>query len=408
MSDYDVLIVGSGHGGAQAAVALRQQGFAGSVAIVGDEPDLPYERPPLSKDYLVGDKAFERMLIRPAAFWAERDVAMLTGTRVVAVDGDERQVTTAAGASIGYGSLIWAAGGAPRRLSCPGHDLAGVHAIRTRADVDALLVELPAVTRVVVIGGGYIGLEAAASLSKLGKHVTVLEALDRVLARVAGEPLSRFFEAEHRAHGVAVQLGVGVTGLEGRDGNVTGVRLSDGALLPADIVIVGIGIIPAVEPLLAAGAKGGNGVEVDEHCRTSLPDVFAIGDCAAHNNRFADGAHIRLESVQNANDQATTAARAICGQPQRYDAVPWFWSNQYDLRLQTVGLSGGFDQTVLRGDMATRSFSLIYLKAGRVIALDCVNATRDYVQGKALVAGGLRIDPVRLADAEMPLKSLIV
>ena len=407
MGSYDVLIVGAGHGGAQAAVALRQQGFAGSVAMVGDEPDLPYERPPLSKDYLVGEKAFDRMLIRPAAFWAEREVTMLTGARVVGVDAATRRVTTDGEGRISYGTLIWATGGAPRCLACPGHDLAGVHAIRTRADVDALVGELPGVTRVVVIGGGYIGLEAAASLSKLGKQVTVLEALDRVLARVAGEPLSRFFEAEHRAHGVAVELGVGVTALEGQDGRVTGVRLADGALLPADMVIVGIGIIAAVEPLLAAGAAGGNGVNVDDHCRTSLPDIYAIGDCAAHHNRYADGALIRLESVQNANDQATTAARAICGQPQPYDAVPWFWSNQYDLRLQTVGLSGGFDQTVLRGDMSARSFSLIYLKAGRVIALDCVNATRDYVQGKALVAGGLRIDPVRLADAEMPLRSLI-
>ena len=407
MGSYDVLIVGAGHGGAQAAVALRQQGFAGSVAMVGDEPDLPYERPPLSKDYLVGEKAFDRMLIRPAAFWAEREVTMLTGARVVGVDAATRRVTTDGEGRISYGTLIWATGGAPRCLTCPGHDLAGVHAIRTRADVDALVGELPGVTRVVVIGGGYIGLEAAASLSKLGKQVTVLEALDRVLARVAGEPLSRFFEAEHRAHGVAVELGVGVTALEGQDGRVTGVRLADGALLPADMVIVGIGIIAAVEPLLAAGAAGGNGVNVDDHCRTSLPDIYAIGDCAAHHNRYADGALIRLESVQNANDQATTAARSICGQPQPYDAVPWFWSNQYDLRLQTVGLSGGFDQTVLRGDMSARSFSLIYLKAGRVIALDCVNATRDYVQGKALVAGGLRIDPVRLADAEMPLRSLI-
>jgi 3-phenylpropionate/trans-cinnamate dioxygenase ferredoxin reductase component len=407
MGSYDVLIVGAGHGGAQAAVALRQQGFAGSVAMVGDEPDLPYERPPLSKDYLVGEKAFDRMLIRPAAFWAEREVTMLTGARVVGVDAATRRVTTDGEGRISYGTLIWATGGAPRCLTCPGHDLAGVHAIRTRADVDALVGELPGVTRVVVIGGGYIGLEAAASLSKLGKQVTVLEALDRVLARVAGELLSRFFEAEHRAHGVAVELGVGVTALEGQDGRVTGVRLADGALLPADMVIVGIGIIAAVEPLLAAGAAGGNGVNVDDHCRTSLPDIYAIGDCAAHHNRYADGTHIRLESVQNANDQATTAARAICGQPQPYDAVPWFWSNQYDLRLQTVGLSGGFDQTVLRGDMSARSFSLIYLKAGRVIALDCVNATRDYVQGKALVAGGLRIDPVRLADAEMPLRSLI-
>ena len=407
MDGYDVLIVGAGHGGAQAAVALRQLGFAGTVAVVGDEPDLPYERPPLSKDYLVGEKAFERMLIRPAAFWAERQVVMLTGTRVAGVDAAAHRVVTESGEGIDYGKLIWATGGAPRRLSCPGHDLGGVHAIRTRSDVDALLADLAEVARVVVIGGGYIGLEAAASLSKLGKQVTVLEALDRVLARVAGEPLSRFFEVEHRAHGVTVELGIGVTALEGQDGRVSGVRLADGTLIPADMVIVGIGIVAAVEPLLAAGAAGSNGVNVDDHCRTSLPDIYAIGDCAAHHNRYADGAHIRLESVQNANDQATTAARAICGQPQPYDAVPWFWSNQYDLRLQTVGLSSGHDQIVVRGDMASRSFSLIYLKAGRVVALDCVNATRDYVQGKALVVGGLRIDPARLVDAEMPLKSLI-
>ena len=407
MDGYDVLIVGAGHGGAQAAVALRQLGFAGTVAVVGDEPDLPYERPPLSKDYLVGEKAFERMLIRPAAFWAERQVVMLTGTRVAGVDAAAHRVVTESGEGIDYGKLIWATGGAPRRLSCPGHDLGGVHAIRTRSDVDALLADLAEVARVVVIGGGYIGLEAAASLSKLGKQVTVLEALDRVLARVAGEPLSRFFEVEHRAHGVTVELGIGVTALEGQDGRVSGVRLADGTLIPADMVIVGIGIVAAVEPLLAAGAAGSNGVNVDDHCRTSLPDIYAIGDCAAHHNRYADGAHIRLESVQNANDQATTAARAICGQPQPYDAVPWFWSNQYELRLQTVGLSSGHDQIVVRGDMASRSFSLIYLKAGRVVALDCVNATRDYVQGKALVVGGLRIDPARLVDAEMPLKSLI-
>ncbi len=407
MSDYDVLIVGAGHAGAQAAVALRQQGFAGSVAMAGEEAELPYERPPLSKDYLVGEKQFERMLIRPAAFWAERDIAMLTGTRVVAVDAAARQVTTETGETIGYGSLIWATGGAPRRLTCSGHDLAGVHAIRTRADVDALIAELPGAQRVVVVGGGYIGLEAAASLSKLGKHVVVLEALDRVLARVAGEPLSRFFEAEHRAHGVEIHLGVSVTSIEGVGGRVTGVRLADGSQLAADIVIVGIGIVPAVAPLLAAGAAGGNGVDVDEECRTSLPHVFAIGDCAAHANRYVGGAHIRLESVQNANDQATTAARAICGQPLPYDAVPWFWSNQYDLRLQTVGLSGGYDALVTRGDPATRSFSLVYLKDGRVIAFDCVNATRDYVQGKALVATGAMIAPELLADTDVPLKAMI-
>jgi len=407
VSRYDILIVGAGHAGAQAAIALRQNKFEGSIGLVGDEPEIPYERPPLSKDYLAGDKPFERILIRPAAFWAERDIAMLTGQRVVAVDAQAHTVSTADGKTIGYGSLIWAAGGSPRTLVCSGHDLIGVHAVRTRADVDRLMGELGTTTRVVVIGGGYIGLEAAAVLAKFGKQVTVLEALDRVLARVAGEALSRFFEAEHRAHGVDLRTGVSVECIEESGGAATGVKLADGTILPCEMVIVGIGIIPAVEPLLAAGAEGGNGVLVDAQCRTSLPDILAIGDCAAHANRFAEGAVIRLESVQNANDQANVAAKLLCGEAEAYEAVPWFWSNQYDLRLQTIGLSIGYDQTVVRGDPATRAFSVIYLKEGRVIALDCVNMTRDYAQGRALVLAGAAPDPALLADPETPLKGLL-
>jgi 3-phenylpropionate/trans-cinnamate dioxygenase ferredoxin reductase subunit len=240
----------------------------------------------------------------------------------------------------------------------------------------------------------------------MGKSVTVLEALDRVLARVAGEPLSRFYEAEHRAHGVDIRLGARVDCLLGANGRVGGVQLAGGELLPADMVIVGIGIIPAVEPLLAAGAQGSNGVDVDAFCRTSLPDVYALGDCAAHVNAFADGARIRLESVQNANDQAVVVANAIVGAAQPYHAVPWFWSNQFDLRLQTIGLSIGHDDVVVRGDIHAKSFSLVYLRAGRVIALDCVNATKDYVQGRALVSAGAA--PVResLADPLVSLKEL--
>jgi 3-phenylpropionate/trans-cinnamate dioxygenase ferredoxin reductase component len=240
-------------------------------------------------------------------------------------------------------------------------------------------------------------------LAKMGKRVTVLEAQDRVLARVAGAPLSRFYEAEHRAHGVDIRLGIGVEAIEG-DARVTGVQLASGETVPADLVIVGIGIVPAVQPLLDAGADGGNGVAVDAHCRTTLRDVFAIGDCALHANRFAEGAAIRLESVQNANDMATTAAHAVCGLSRPYDAVPWFWSNQYDLRLQTVGLSTGHDGVVVRGDPDTRSWSLIYLRGGRVIALDCVNATKDYVQGRALIGRTpSRADDLR--DSGLPLKS---
>ena len=402
---YDVVIVGGGHGGAQAAAALRQRKFTGTIAIVGDEPDPPYERPPLSKEYLARDKDFERILIRPRSFWAERDIVLRLGQRVTRVDADAHRVTLQDGASLGYGTLIWATGGSPRRLTCSGHQLRGVHGVRTRSDVDRMMGELATVTRVVVVGGGYIGLEAAAILTKLGKPVTVLEAQDRVLARVAGEPLSRFYEAEHRAHGVDIRLGVAVECLEEQDGAVSGVRLAGGEILPCEMVIVGIGIIPAVEPLLAAGAEGGNGVLVDAFCRTSLTDVYAIGDCAAHLNAFADGATIRLESVQNANDQAMTVAKALTGTFEPYAAVPWFWSNQYDLKLQTVGLSVGFDRAVVRGDIASRAFSVVYLRDGRVIALDCVNMVKDYVQGRALVAGGVTIAPDRLADTQIPLKS---
>ena len=406
MRQADVVIVGARHGGAQAAIALRQGGFAGSILAVGDEPELPYERPPLSKDYLAGEKSFDRLLIRKADFWAERSIAFRLGTRVEAVDPRAHVLTCADGEPIGYGKLIWAAGGAPRRLACEGAAAHGVHHIRTRADIDGLMVELGGVATVAIVGGGYIGLEAAAVLTKLGKHVVLFEAADRLLARVAGPELSAFFASEHRAHGVELHLSASVAAIETIDGRATGVRLADGTVIAAGLVIVGIGIVPAVAPLLAAGAEGGNGMRVDEQCRTSLPDVFAIGDCALHANRYAGGAAIRLESVQNANDQAAVAARTILGVPTSYDAVPWFWSNQYDLKLQTVGLSIGYDATVLRGDPAARTFSVIYLKDGAVIALDCVNAVKDYVAGRALVTGAVRTDPAVLADQGVPLKSL--
>lgn len=409
MSDFaDIVIVGAGHGGAAAAAQLRQNKFEGSIVVVGDEADLPYERPPLSKDYFSGDKSFDRILIRPENFWTDRNIEMRLKTRVVAVDSAAKRVTFEDGGSLGYGTLIWATGGAPRKLPIAGSDLKGVYTVRNRSDSDDMVGHLPSVKNVVVIGGGYIGLEAAAVLRKFDRKVVLLEALDRILARVAGPDLSKFYQEEHIAHGVDLRTGVAIESIEGAEGHVTGVKLKSGEVIPADMVIVGIGIIPAVQPLIEAGAEGSNGVNIDSQCRTSLPDVFAIGDCAAYAAKFAGGTVMRVESVQNAHDQAALVAKIIMGHDVHYEAVPWFWSDQYDLKLQTIGLSTGYDQTVTRGDPKTRSFSVVYLKGGKVIALDCVNAPRDYMAGRKLVVDGVAADPAKLADPAVALKDLAV
>lgn len=377
--------------------------------MLGRDAYPPYERPPLSKEYLAGDKPFERIMIRPEKFWSDKGIEIRLGAMVSDIDWMAHEVVLSDGARIGYRKLIWAGGGDPRRLSCPGANLKGVHAVRDRRDVDMIMAQLESgARRFVVIGGGYIGLEAAAVLRKLDCEVTLLEALPRVLARVAGEELSRFIESEHRAHGVDVRLETAVEAIEGEDSQVTGVKLADGEVIPCDAVIVGIGIVPAVGPLIAAGAAGSNGVDVDEFCRTTLDDIYAIGDCAAHANPYAGQAIIRLESVQNANDMANTAARAIMGDKQPYHALPWFWSNQYDLKLQTAGLSIDYDQTMVRGDPAERKFSIVYLKEGRPIAFDCVNNTKDYVQGRKLLENQVDdVDLDLLADPEVPLRELL-
>ncbi len=408
MESADVVIVGSGHGGAQAAIALRQAGHEGAILMLSRDRTPPYERPPLSKDYLSGEKPLERILIRPEAFWAERGIELRLGTNVAEVDWMAHELVTGDGSRICYRKLIWAGGGDARRLSCPGAECEGIHTVRQRSDVDALRAELDAgARRVVVIGGGYIGLEAAAVLKKLGCAVTLLEVQPRLLGRVAGETLSAFFLEEHRRQGVEVRLETGVERIEATDGRVTGVVTDQGETIPAEIVIVGIGIVAAVGPLIAAGASGSNGVDVDEFCRTTLDDIYAIGDCAAHANAYAGNAVIRLESVQNAHDMAACAARGIMGDAEPYEALPWFWSNQYDLKLQTVGLSLGHDAEVIRGSIEERSFSVVYLREGRVIALDCVNRTRDYAQGRKLVEAKASVAPELLADSEVNLKDLL-
>ncbi|WP_198943709.1 MULTISPECIES: NAD(P)/FAD-dependent oxidoreductase [Henriciella] len=402
--NIDVLIVGTGHAGAQAALMLRKLGYAGAVALVGAEADPPYERPPLSKAYLAGEEPFERMMMRPKEAWTELNIELLSGRKIVAVDPAMHEARCESGERITYGKMIWAAGGAPRRLPTKGGDLAGVHVIRTRADVEAIRAELERARDIVIIGGGYIGLEAASVLVGMGARVVVLEAQERLLARVAGPALSAFYEKEHLGHGVDIRLGAKIEAIIEKGGRPSGVRLAGGTDVPADLVIVGIGIAPEVEPLIAAGAEEAlGGVKVDEFCRTSLPDIYAAGDCAAHANRYAGGAVIRLESVQNAHDQAAVAAASIAGAAKPYDAVPWFWSDQYDLKLQTAGLSNGHDKAVLRGDPDSRSFSIVYLRDDRVIALDCVNATRDYAQGRRLVATGGVCDLETIGDPGSPL-----
>jgi 3-phenylpropionate/trans-cinnamate dioxygenase ferredoxin reductase subunit len=407
MAQADVVIVGAGHGGAQCAIALRQGEFSGTIAMIGREPEPPYERPPLSKEYFAREKTFDRLYIRPPQFWEEKGVDLILGTEVTAVDPAAKQLTLSDGTSFGYGTLVWAAGGDPRPLPIEGANLAGIHFVRTREDCDRLMGEIDGgVKQIAIVGGGYIGLEAAAVLTKLGCKVTLLEALPRILARVAGPELSAFYEKEHRDHGVDLRTGVVVDSFVG-EGRITGVKLGDGSVVPADAAIVGIGIVPSVGPLIAAGAAAGNGVDIDLFCRTSLPDVYAIGDCAAFAAEYAGGTVMRVESVQNANDMATCVAKQICGDAQPYHAFPWFWSNQYDLRLQTAGLSVGYDQTVVRGNPDDRAFSVVYLKGGKVIALDCVNMVKDYVQGRKLVEAGVKPDLARLADAGVPLKELL-
>ncbi|MCS6986392.1 MAG: FAD-dependent oxidoreductase [Sphingomonadaceae bacterium] len=400
-----VVIVGAGQAGASVAMALRQEGFPGAILVLGAEPDLPYERPPLSKQYLAGELEAARLLLRPPAFWAERTIDIRTGCQVVEVDPARATVRTRTGETLAYDTLVWAAGGTPRRLPIPGGELA--HVIRTRADVDRIRAALPDARRVVIAGGGWIGLEVAAVLVKRGLEVTVVEAMDRLLARVTAPPLSAFMADEHRRQGVEILLGDQIAAIEG-DGRARAVVLASGARRAADLVIAGVGLVPEVGPLSAAGAACPDGVAVDAHGRTGLPRIWAAGDCARHPNPFAGGRPVRLESVQNAADMgkavAASIVRGLAAPP--YHVVPWFWSNQYDLKLQTVGLTQGADSWVVRGDPASRSWSLVHLRAGAVVALDCINAPRDYVQGRALVERGARIAPHRLADASVPLKEL--
>ncbi|MEL7022382.1 MAG: FAD-dependent oxidoreductase [Pseudomonadota bacterium] len=398
----DVLIVGAGHAAGQLAVSLRQGGHEGSIMMLGDEPHPPYQRPPLSKKYLAGALEAERLFVKPPSFYGDANIDLHTDTRVTAIDPSKKTATIESGGSVRWQSLVLATGTRARKLPLPGSDLQGVHYLRTASDVDALRPEITAGKRIAIIGGGYIGLEVAAVAREAELEVHVIEHMPRLLSRVVSPLLSDFYASVHEQAGVRLWLEQSVSAIDG-DQRVTGVTLSDGTSLDVDIVLIGIGVVPNDELARDAGIDCSNGVDTDLTGRTSATDVFAIGDCCNHHNPIYDR-RVRLESVPNALGQARAVAASLLGDDKPYSEVPWFWSDQYDLKLQIVGLTEGYDQTVLRGDPQSRSFACFYLKDGRMLAVDAVNSPREFMRSKALVASGASVPLEALADPSIDLK----
>ncbi len=399
-----LIIVGAGQAAAQAVQTLTQNDFRGTITVVGDEPHLPYQRPPLSKKYLAGELARERLSIRPAAFYQQRGVHIRLGARVEHVDLGDRRVLLPGGESLRYDRLLLATGSRVRTLALPGATLPGIFTLRRIDDADRIGAQLEPGRRLVVIGAGYIGLEVAAVARTRGLHVTVLEAADRVMSRVVSPDVSGFYESLHSAAGVELRLGCAVEAFSGQR-RVDGVVTAGGTVHACDCVVVGIGIEPVTELAERAGLACNDGIIVDAQARTSDPHVFAAGDCTRHPNGIY-GRDVRLESVHNAIEQSKTAALSALGQPQDYSQVPWFWSDQYDVKLQIAGLSQGYDAVALRGDPSTRSFAACYLRAGRLIAVDAVNRPKDFVAGKRLIADRAALDVERIADTTIALDEL--
>jgi 3-phenylpropionate/trans-cinnamate dioxygenase ferredoxin reductase subunit len=404
-----IVIVGAGQAAIQAIDTLRRKGFKGQLTLVGEEPWLPYQRPPLSKKFLQGALERERLLIRPPAFYTEHRVQTHLGRRAEHIDRAARTVRLDNGTSLHYDALLLATGSRPRRSSVLGAELDGVHMLRNIADVEHIRRDLASGGRLVIVGAGYIGLEVAATARELGMAVTVLEQADRVMSRVTCCEVSAFYEAEHVRHGVRVVCGAQVSEIEGNGGAPSRVRAvvcDDGTAHDADVVIVGIGVTPNDELAESAGLECGNGIVVDQHCRTSDPNIYAAGDCTSHPN-IHYGKRVRLESVDNAFEQATSAALNMLGVPTPHDKVPWFWSDQYDLKCIIVGLSQGYDEVVMRGSPAARSFSACYLREGELIAVDTVNAPKDQMAARKLVAARAKPDRAKLAEPTTPLKDCL-
>lgn len=396
-----IVIIGAGQAGLQTAESLRSEGYAGPILMIGDEARGPYHRPPLSKAYLLGDFAETQLTMRAPAALEKKNIELRTAVGVTVIDRATKQLTLSDGSRLGYTGLCLATGSRARPLPVPGADLANVFPLRTLADTQAIAAALPKAARVVVIGGGFIGLEFAAVARKLGKAVVVLEGADRLMPRAVTPMLSDFFRKLHTGHGVTVELGAAVSELTGKDGKVTAVRTADGREFPADLVLVGIGILPNEELAKAAGLECERGIVVDACSRTSDPAIVAAGDCTAR--RLPDGSLLRLESVQNAMEQGKSAAAALLGKERTFTAAPWFWSDQYDVKLQMVGLSAGHDQTVLRGDPATNRFSAFHFRTGTLVAVDSINRPEDHMPARKLLDQNIAITPEQAADPAFSL-----
>jgi 3-phenylpropionate/trans-cinnamate dioxygenase ferredoxin reductase component len=403
-----LVITGGGQAAVQAVDTLRRRGFTGQLTLVNDEPWPPYQRPPLSKKYLGGSLERERLLIRPATFFAEHAVSTLFGRRVSEIARHERYVRLDDGLVVPYDALLLATGSRPRRLLVPGSELAGVHYLRTIADADRIRNECAAGGRLVIVGGGYIGLEVAATARERGMDVTVLEMAPRVMSRVTSPEVSAFYQAEHARHGVHIRCNESVRALHGdpRTGRVRAVLTESGGEYPADLVIAGVGVAPADELARAAGLECENGVVTDVYCRTTDEAIYAAGDCTSHLNRRY-GRHLRLESVDNAFEQGTTVALNLLGTQTVHDKVPWFWSDQFDLKLIIIGLGYGYDTAIVRGSPAARSFSVCYLREGELVALDSINTPKDQMAARKLIAVHARLDVAKLADPSIPLRDAV-
>jgi 3-phenylpropionate/trans-cinnamate dioxygenase ferredoxin reductase subunit len=397
-----MVIIGAGHAAGQAAASLRQEGHEGEIIIIGDEPHIPYQRPPLSKQYLSGEQGIERVYLRPEKFYADKSITLRIGERVESIDTGAQTLTTDVGDTVAFEKLLIATGSRPRKLNIPGSDFAGVHYLRTIADVDAIRAEFAPGKKLVIVGGGYIGLEVASVGIQAGLEVHVLEMEERILQRVTTPEMSEYYHALHEGRGVHIHTNTMVSGFAG-DGSISSVQCGDQEFA-ADVAVIGIGIVPNVEVAESAGIKCDNGVVVDEGCATSAANVYAAGDCTNHPNPLLDR-RLRLESVPNAMEQARVAAANMCGGEKTYASIPWFWSDQYELKLQMVGFSADGDSQILRGDKAANKFAVFYLKDGKVVAADAVNSPKEFMLCKQLV--GKPVDAGVLADPDSDLKALL-